>query len=506
MTILKRNLIANFAGSGWSALLGLAVLPLCLRLMGVEAYGLVGVFATLLSLLTPLEAGLGTALSRDLAGAVGRGADETNAQVLRTLEIIHWSFAAICGCLVWILAPLIAHHWVKPHALTPASVEVAILIMGLVIVVQWPASLYSGGMIGLQKQVELNVINAVMGTVRSVGSVLVLLFVSPTVVAYFVFQILASALQTGTTAIVLWRHIGERPQRPYFRRHILIRLRPFLVGMSGTSVVLLLVTQLDKAILSRMLPLAMFGYYTLAWSAASNLLRLVTPVQQAFFPQLAGAVARVDEVRLAVLYHRMTQILVVLTAPLALLVVAFSREALQVWTGDAVTAARTAPVLMLLMFGTLLNALMYPSYTAQVANGWTRLLFTFSLCAALLLAPALVVLAARYGTTGAATVWPALNLSFVIIMVPLMHRRLLRTEMGRWYREDVIVPAAAALAVIGIARLLLPAGLDRSLLFVYLAATGFAALAATVVATPATRSLALDIAASAMRRTNEKTR
>src|SRR4051794_23092446 len=90
MTILKRNLIANFAGSGWTAILSLAVLPVCLRLMGVEAYGLVGIFSTLLSLLLPFEAGIGTALSRDLAGAVSRRPGETNAQVVRTLEIVHW--------------------------------------------------------------------------------------------------------------------------------------------------------------------------------------------------------------------------------------------------------------------------------------------------------------------------------------------------------------------------------------------------------------------------------
>ncbi len=505
MTLLKRNLIANFAGSGWSALLGIAVLPVCLRLIGVEAYGLVGIFVTLLSLLTPLEAGLGTALSRDLAGAAGRGADETNAQVLRTLEIIHWTFAAICGVVVWILAPLIAHHWVKPHALTPASVEVAVLIMGLVIIVQWPASLYSGGLIGLQKQVELNVIMGVVGTIRSVGSVLVLMFVSPTVVAYFIWQIAASALQTGTTAVVLWQCIGARPQRPYFRRHIVARLCPFLIGMSGTSVVLLLVTQLDKVILSRMLPLAIFGYYTLAWSAASNLFRFVTPVQQAFFPQLAGALARGDEVRLAALYHRMTQILIVLTAPLALLVVFFSWEALYVWTGDAITSTRTAPVLMLLMFGTLLNALMYPTYTVQVASGWTRLLFTFTVCAASLLAPGLVVLTSLYGSIGAATAWPVLNLSFATILVPLMHRRLLRGEMVRWYKDDVIIPGLAALIVVAVARLLIPAGLDRSAMFIYLAATGFAVLVATALAAPATREIAFNVKAAVFRPTHEKT-
>jgi len=501
VTLLKRNLIANFAGSGWTALLSFAVLPVCLRLMGVEAYGLVGIFATLLSLLLPFEAGLGTALSRDLAGGVVRPEGETNAQVVRTLEIVHWTIAVISGALVAILAALIAPHWVKPTVLTADTVQTAVLIMGLVIAVQWPQSLYSGGLVGLQHQVALNTINAVMGTIRSAGSVLVLMFVSRTVVAYFVWQIIASALQTGVLALVLWHYIGDRPQHPWFRRGVLVRLRPFLIGMTGTTIMVLLTTQLDKAILSRILPLAIFGYYMLANSAASNLLRLVVPVQQAFFPQFADVSSRGDEARLAVLYHRMAQMLAVLAIPLALLVVLFAREALYVWTGDAATAARTAPIVMLLMFGTMLNALMYAPYSLQIASGWTGLVFSYTVVSAVVLVPALILLTYFRGALGAATVWPTINLGYVVIMVPLMHRRLIPREMARWYVEDVLIPMAAALAVVGAARLLLPAGLDRVPLFAYLAVSGCAAFGATVMATETSRSMLFHMMGAVSRRT-----
>jgi O-antigen/teichoic acid export membrane protein len=501
VTLLKRNLIANFAGSGWGALLSLAVLPACLRLMGVEAYGLVGIFTTLLSLLLPFEAGLGTALSRDLAGGVVRPEGETNAQVVRTLEIVHWTIAALSGALVAILAPLIAHHWVKPAVLTAETVQTAVLIMGLVIAVQWPQSLYSGGLVGLQHQVALNAINAVMGTIRSVGSVLVLMFVSRTVVAYFVWQIVASALQTGTLAVVLWHYVGERPRRPWFRRDVLVRLRPFLMGMTGTTIMVLLTTQLDKALLSRILPLAIFGYYMLANSAASNLLRFVVPVQQAFFPQFADLSARGEEARLAVLYHRMAQLLAVLTVPLALLVVLFAREALYVWTGDPTTAARTAPIVALLMFGTMVNALLYAPYTLQIASGWTSLVFSYTVVSAIVLVPALIALSYLRGAVGAAAVWPALNLGVVVFVVPLMHRRLIPREMSRWYVEDLLVPLATALAVVGAARLLLPAGLDRVSLFAYLAVSGFIAFGATVMVTETSRSMLFTTIAALSRRT-----
>jgi O-antigen/teichoic acid export membrane protein len=500
MTLLKRNLVANFAGSGWSALLALAVLPICLRLMGVEAFGLVGIFATLLSLLLPFEAGLGTALSRELASAVGRPEGETNAQVLRTLELVHWSIALVCGVLIVILAPLIAHHWVKPVVLTSQTVQTAVLIMGLVVAVQWPQSLYSGGLVGLQHQVALNTINATMGTIRSIGSVLVLMFVSRTIVAYFVWQIFASALQTGVLAFVLWYYVGDRPARPWFRRRILVRLWPFMMNMTGTTILVLMTTQLDKVIFSKVLPLAIFGYYMLANTVASNLLRFVVPVQQAFFPQFADLSARGDETRMALLYHRMAQMLAVLTIPLALLVVFFAREALLVWTGDPATAARTSPIVVLLMLGTMMNALMYAPYTLQIANGWTSLVLGYTAVTTVILVPALITLAYYRGAVGAAAVWPVINLGYIIFMVPLMHRRLIPHEMRRWYVGDVLVPAAAALAVIVAARLLMPAGLNRVPLFAYLAVSGCAAFFATVMATETSRAMLFNLTGAVLRK------
>ena len=44
---VKRNIVANLAGSTWTALVGLIFIPLYIHLIGIEGYGLVGIFATL---------------------------------------------------------------------------------------------------------------------------------------------------------------------------------------------------------------------------------------------------------------------------------------------------------------------------------------------------------------------------------------------------------------------------------------------------------------------------
>ena len=50
MSVLKKNIVANLGGNVGTGLVGLVFLPLYLRFLGVEAYGLIGVFATLLAL------------------------------------------------------------------------------------------------------------------------------------------------------------------------------------------------------------------------------------------------------------------------------------------------------------------------------------------------------------------------------------------------------------------------------------------------------------------------
>ena len=38
---LKKNILANCLGQGWSAVMGLAFIPLYIRYLGMEAYGLI---------------------------------------------------------------------------------------------------------------------------------------------------------------------------------------------------------------------------------------------------------------------------------------------------------------------------------------------------------------------------------------------------------------------------------------------------------------------------------
>ena len=65
--MLKRNLIANYLGQGWTALMGLAFIALYIKFLGIEAYGLIGIFAVLSAWLALLDMGMTPTVSREMA-------------------------------------------------------------------------------------------------------------------------------------------------------------------------------------------------------------------------------------------------------------------------------------------------------------------------------------------------------------------------------------------------------------------------------------------------------
>jgi O-antigen/teichoic acid export membrane protein len=123
-TSVKRNIIANFAGRAWTSILSLIFIPFYIKLLGMEAYGLIGIFASLTALLALLDMGLSTTLSRELAKlSLSEEAHQESRDLVRTLEIVYWATGIVIALGFVALAPLIAHYWVKAEGIPANTVE-----------------------------------------------------------------------------------------------------------------------------------------------------------------------------------------------------------------------------------------------------------------------------------------------------------------------------------------------------------------------------------------------
>lgn len=489
MSILKKNIAANFIGSIWQALMGLVFIPLYIKFMGIESYGLIGIFATLQVIFGLLDAGLSSTLTREMArlSALPHKAQEMR-NLVRTLETLYWIVAIFVGIAIVLLSPFIANHWIKAGQLTPQTIEQALLIMGFVMVFQMPIGFYSGGFMGLQKHVLLNIINVIMSTLRGGGAVLILWLVSPTIQAFLLWQIGISTINAFLLALSLWRELPQSESKAVFQKQLLKGIWRFAAGMSGISILAVILTQLDKVILSKTLSLEMFGYYMLASVVAMSLSRFFAPVIFSIYPKFTQLVSINDQAGLKQLYHKSCQFVAVLTLPVAIVTALFSYEVILLWTQNPATAEKTYLILSILICGTAINVLMGLPYVLQLAFGWTKLSLLKAVIAVILLTPLIIYMTALYGATGAAISWLVLNIGLFFIEIPIMHLQLLRAEKWRWYLQDVGIPLMTCIIVAGLGRIFLNEPISQYMLLPYLIIISVLTFGISAIITPTTKS------------------
>lgn len=459
--MIARNLFANYSGQVWAALMGFAFVPFYVRHLGVEAYGVLGIFGAFLAWLTLLDAGLKPAVGREMARFTGGAIDaESTWDLLRSVEWVCMAIALlVCGATL-AASDWLATSWVKAEGLKPRVIAEAISYMGVVAALKFVEGIYSSCLSGMQRHVSMNAVSAGLATIRATGALAVLVWVDNSLSAFFQWQLAISIFST-----LLYRHIAYRamPVPTRTPRFALMELRKswrFASGMLMLTFLSLLLTQIDKLLLSTLISLEDFGRYTLASLAAAALFTLISPISVTFLPRLTQLHAAREDRAFAVTFHRGAQLVAVVGGGVAATLIFNSEAALLVWLQDRDLARQTSALLSLLLLGNLMNGLCHIPYQALLAHGKTRPPILMNTVAALILIPLIFLLVPRHGAVGAAAIWAILNLGYLVAFAALVFKPFLATERSAWVVGDVLKPVLFAMVVAAAGRQLMPEGLD----------------------------------------------
>jgi len=458
MSDLKINFLSNLGGNIWVAVIGLVSVPFYIQFLGVEAYGLIGFYSVMQSVFLILDLGFSASVHREVARSVVSLHDYKIASLVRTLEYIYWIIGIILGLSIIFFSSLIGEHFLE-STLPRTTLVNSIRLMGVLIVFRWPVAIYMGGLFGLQKQVQFQIVNSLAETVKAVGAILIFKNIKADVQYFYYWQIVVSAFSICILFYLFWRNFPAK-YRIFDPRSIKSIWR-FSFGVSGITLVSILLSQMDKIILAKVLTLTNFSYYMLAYSVSSALSRLSSPVAQSFYPRFVQGVASGNQEELSSLYHKSSQLMALMVIPASLVICLFAQDIMMLWTGSLETAIQTGPILSLMIVGFALNCLVTIPYHLQLAYGWTKLTFYQNVISLIILAPVLYIFAREFGAVGAAVIWVTLNLGYVLISQQIMHRKILRSEKLKWYWSDLFFPALIGSAIVLSARFLLTLGSDR---------------------------------------------
>lgn len=490
MSRLRLNLLSNYVGSIWAVLLQLALIPLYIRFMGIEQYGLVGFYLTLQATLQILDFGLSPTISREMARYSAQPARAGEARdLILTLGVGYFALGLVIGLGIAFTAPLIATHWLKVDALPSSTVQNAIILMGVLFILQWPLSFFTGGLMGLQLQVLANGLKIAMQTLGGVGAILSLWLVSSNIMVFLVWQMVNSALGVSLTMILLWKNLPISGRDTRFNFSLLRNVWRFVTGAASVGLVVAIVTQMDKVISSALVDLKMFGYYTLAGSVVTGLAAISTPVFNAIFPRFSSLIAEERIETLTQLYYRSFQFLAVILWPAMAFLSLFSYEILLIWTGNVEIALNVAPIVTVLAIGTTLNSMTVPPYALHLAYGRMRSLFSILGMDTIIILPVMIFMTIHYGVVGTAISWMIFNVFYFSILLHITHRHLLPNARWNWYLENLGKPLVGSLVILGLVRFLLPTNVPPLILLIILVVTGVCSLVAAFSMSPLARSL-----------------
>ncbi|WP_118181101.1 lipopolysaccharide biosynthesis protein [Paraburkholderia phosphatilytica] len=479
--MLKRSLIANYAGQIVTVALGMVMVPVYVRHLGVEAYGLIALNAVLLAWVQVLDLGLSPTLTRDLARVRDDASREEVRVLLQSLEkfVSSICFVLIIGSLL--LAPWFAYDWLNAKALPKGEIEVAFVLMALTVSARWLSSLYRGGMVGIDQQPKLNVVIVVFAIIRAVLVVPVIM-AWPRIEAFFLWQLMAIVGEALTMRIVLGRHIQARIFTRRFSKAILMARARLSLSIAFSALVWATSTQIDKVILSKLLPLPAFGVFSMATLLASGILLLANPIQQAFIPRFTAESA--SETRdVTPSYFLASEIVMIAVIPVAMIFAAVPEMVLHLWSMSAPTTPDALNILRCYAVGNACSAIAGLAFLVQYAEGNLSLHIKGNALFLVILVPSVFFGAFHYGASGVAVAWLVVNLLQVLLWVGIVHRRFLPGINFAWYRgflSRVAVTGALAIAY-HFADL---SQAPRIELFVLVPAMWLLMVAATVVVSP----------------------
>jgi O-antigen/teichoic acid export membrane protein len=435
MNPIIRNILSNIIGGGWSMLLSLLAIPIQLRILGAEAYGLIGFVVSFQVILVIFDLGLTTTITREVA--IDQDPQRTFSQsLIQTSSTIYWIASLILAFALILSADWIALHWLNAQSLSLNFIAHILRLLSLYIVFIWPLNIYISTLAGLQRFEILNTLKFLNASFTQVGGIIVLLVTHQ--LEPFVLWLVFNAFVFLLAHIWVCRQLlPSLSLKPFVSREVIKKVWRFSLDMNLISTLAIIYIQSDRLLISALLPLQNLGYY----NAAYNIGRQISTIQEflngAIMPTLSTKAQQNPLKELEKFYVQYAQMLVYILVPPACLMIFFAYPLLELWAGSHI-ADNSAIALSILATGFLLNGSLTTNYTLAVATGHSRLILWTNIAIFLVYIPGIVFLITSYGIIGAAIAWLLLNLYYLVVLMPLTQRYILNSTMRLWITQILL--------------------------------------------------------------------
>lgn len=391
-----RHSIYNAIGAVAPVLVSLITVPIYLKTIGFDRYGLVAISWLLTGYFSFFDFGLGRAIVQKVAQIPPTDDQARNG--------LFWSGGAVCGALaiVGMLVFIPIAHFSFGLMKVPAAIRGEVDSSVPLLVMAIPLGIFYSFLVGcLEGRREFFLINAVVTIGTMLTAVLPLIaarVISPTLPWVLAASVFSRLVVTIVLCVICYRRLPVSAPRFSNRAEIghLLRFGGWTTISHAVGPLLIF---LDRFAIGAVLTSAAVAVYSIPFNLVSQMSILPAAVASAVMPRLAAA-ATDDAARLG---NGAVEALLFFVTPMTLAILVGSGPFLHLWIGRS--AAPSVPVSHLLMFGFWANSLARIPFVQLQARGRPDLLAKLHLAECL---PYFLVLYAglkMLGLPGAALAW-----------------------------------------------------------------------------------------------------
>jgi O-antigen/teichoic acid export membrane protein len=480
--LLARNTMLNLVGSGAPLLVAVFCIPILVRELGKDQFGVLALAWALIGYASLFDLGLGRALTQLVAKSLGAGEGQDVPTLVWTSLLLMLLLGFAGSAVTLVISPWLVERVLNvPAALRGATVQ-SFRLLGLSI----PFVITTAGLRGLLEAYQrfglINALRVPMGVSTFVGPLLVLPF-SKSVV--FVIAALVVARITAWVAylLVCLRVQPELRHPIVWDRSVVGPLLRFGGWMTVSNVISPLMVTLDRFFIGAQVSMAAVAYYATPYEVVTKLWLLPGSLMGVMFPAFSAGFAQ-DRERTSLLFTRSVKSLFLVLFPIMLCTVALAQDGLNLWLGPEFSQ-HSYRVLQCLAVGVFINSLAQVPFTFLQGAGRPDLTARLHLIELPLYLGLLWWMIGARGIEGAAIAWVARVAADGLFLFGLARRFLLG---DRPIRLRTVLLAAMALVILALAALV--QGLIVKGFFLVGTILGFVHLTWSRILTPEERTLA----------------
>jgi O-antigen/teichoic acid export membrane protein len=397
-------------GSVWSLIgqiapmtVSLLTTPFIIRMLGAEAFGVYVLAGLIPAYLLFADLGMGLASTKFGSEKYAAGDASGEARVVWTASAIAAAASLPIAVLIVVLADQLAEWLNVPESIRPqaavafrfAAVSFVFALLGNIVNTPQLARL----------RMDLNTLVSSLTRIAGlIAAPLIIYFGGG--IAGAVFGLMAASVLAFAGHFSVSSRLNAHLIKPQIDRGSVNTLVKFGAGLALSSIAAVLLTNLEKLILTTQTSVEQLAYYSVAFTLSNAATLFGLSMSQSIIPAFSQLLAPERSGQLKALYSRVLKVSVFGLLPLIAVLFVIARTFFTVWAGPDFGRESTVPFYLLLC-GLVFNLNAFVPSALILSSGRSDLFAKFYWIE---LAPYIIataVLTSLYGAVGAALAWSA---------------------------------------------------------------------------------------------------